>query len=194
MKMLAIFFVVLSVVGINVNAAEQKATFAGGCFWCMEPPFDKLDGVTSTISGYSGGVKENPTYEEVSGGGTGHAEVVQVTYDDEKISYQDLLDVYWVNIDPLDAGGQFCDRGSQYRTAIFYHDDNQKELALASRKAIKDSGRFEHQIATEISPFKAFYPAAEEHQNYYQEHSLRYKFYRATCGRDGTLKDRWGKG
>jgi peptide-methionine (S)-S-oxide reductase len=192
MKVLTGLVLCVCFVAVGVSAKEQKATFAGGCFWCMEPPFDKLDGVISTISGFSGGVKENPTYKEVTRGGTGHAEVVQVTYDDEKITYQELLDVFWVNIDPLDDGGQFCDRGSSYRTAIFYHNEEQKKLATASKKAIADSGRFEFPIATEINAFKTFYPAGEEHQNYYLEHPVRYKLYRTSCGRDGTLEDRWG--
>lgn len=188
-----ILIVCLSGLSGIAMATEQKATFAGGCFWCMEPPFDQLEGVTATISGFSGGHVENPTYKQVVRGLTGHAEVVQVTYDDEKISYADLLEVFWVNVDPLDGGGQFCDRGNSYRTAIFHHNDEQKALALASKQKLEQSGRFKESIATEISQFTAFYPAEEEHQNYYQKNPIRYKFYRTGCGRDGRLEDLWGE-
>lgn len=167
-----------------------KATFAGGCFWCMEPPFDKLDGVISTTSGYTGGHKENPTYEQVSSGTTGHAEAIQVIYDPDKITYDQLLDVFWRNIDPTDKGGQFCDRGSQYRTAIFYHDDEQKRLAERSRQAVIESTGFKA-IATEITAASAFYPAEEYHQDYYKKNPVRYKFYRYSCGRDKRLKELW---
>ena len=173
-------------------AKEQTATFAGGCFWCMEPPFDKLEGVKSTTSGYTGGSVDNPTYEQVSSGGTGHAEAVQVVYDDEKISYQQLLDVFWHNVNPLDGGGQFCDRGSQYRSAIFYHDDQQKQLALASKKQLQDSGRFKKPIVTEVVAFTEFFPAEDYHQNYYEKNPIRYRLYRAGCRRDGVLEDVWG--
>ena len=135
------------------------ATFAGGCFWCMEGPYDELDGVLATISGYTGGSTADPSYEEVSAGGTGHAEVVQVTYDPAKVSYQELLEVFWRNVDPLDAGGQFCDRGDQYRTGIFVHDDEQRRLAEASKQALEESGRFEQPIVTEIEEAGRFYPA-----------------------------------
>lgn len=167
-----------------------KATFAGGCFWCMEPPFDKLDGVISTISGYTGGTTKNPTYEEVSAGTTGHAESVEVTYDPKKITYAKLLDVFWHNIDPLTPNRQFCDSGSQYRTAIFYHDETQKRLAEESKKAL--GKRFKKPIVTQIVPAKEFYPAEEYHQNYYIKNPLRYKFYRYTCGRDRRLEEVWG--
>lgn len=167
-----------------------KATFAGGCFWCMEPPFDKLEGVISTISGYTGGTKKNPTYEEVSAGTTGHAEAVEVTYDPKKITYAKLLDVFWHNVDPLTANRQFCDGGNQYRTAIFYHDENQKRLAEESKKAL--GKRFKEPIVTEIVPAKEFYPAEEYHQNYYIKNPLRYKFYRYNCGRDKRLEELWG--
>ncbi len=176
-------------------AAGQTAvaTFAGGCFWCMEPPFDKLDGVLSTISGYTGGSKVDPTYHEVSDGGTGHAEAVEVTYDPSKVTYQELLDVFWHNVDPLDAGGQFCDRGSQYRTAIFVHGDEQKRQALASEQALVDGKRFEQPIATEIVPAGPFYAAEDYHQDYYQTNPVRYKFYRWNCGRDQRLAELWGE-
>jgi peptide-methionine (S)-S-oxide reductase len=169
------------------------ATFAGGCFWCMEPPYDKLDGVLATTSGYAGGDKVDPTYEEVSAGGTGHAEVVQISYDPSKVSYEQLLEVFWRNADPLDAGGQFCDRGDQYRTAIFVHDEEQRRLAEASKQALVDSGRFEQPIVTEIVGAGPFYPAEDYHQDYYEKNPLRYKFYRWNCGRDQRLADVWGE-
>jgi peptide-methionine (S)-S-oxide reductase len=169
------------------------ATFAGGCFWCMEPPYDKLDGVLATTSGYAGGDKVDPTYQEVSAGGTGHAEVVQITYDPSKVSYQQLLDVFWRNVDPLDAGGQFCDRGDQYRTAIFVHDEEQRCLAEASKQALVDSGRFEQPIVTEIVAAGPFYPAEDYHQDYYEKNPLRYNFYRWNCGRDARLAELWGE-
>ncbi len=172
------------------SAATAKATFAGGCFWCMEPPFDKLDGVTSTISGYAGGTKKNPTYEEVSAGKTGHAEVVQITYDPKKITYEKLLEVFWHNVDPLTPNRQFCDVGSQYRTAIFYHDETQKRLAEESKKAL--SKRFKEPIVTEIVAASEFYPAEDYHQDYYIKNPLRYKYYRYSCGRDQRLEALWG--
>ena len=173
------------------NAQKARATFAGGCFWCMEPPYDKLDGVFSTTSGYTGGQKKNPTYEEVSAGGTGHAESVQVVYDPKKVSYEKLLEVFWHNVDPLVKDRQFCDRGNQYRTAIFYHDETQKRLAEASKQAKeKELGKT---ILTEIVPASQFYPAEEYHQDYYQKNPLRYKFYRANCGRDARLEQIWGE-
>jgi peptide-methionine (S)-S-oxide reductase len=145
---------------------QAVATFAGGCFWCMEPPYDKLEGVLATTSGYTGGSKTDPTYQEVSAGGTGHAEAVQVTYDPAKVSYEQLLEVFWRNVDPLDAGGQFCDRGDQYRTAIFAHGDEQRQLAEQSKQALVDSGRFEQPIVTEVEEAGAFYPAEDYHQDY----------------------------
>jgi methionine-S-sulfoxide reductase len=169
------------------------ATFAGGCFWCMEPPYDKLDGVLATISGYTGGDTVDPTYREVSAGGTGHAEVVQVTYDPAKVSYEQLLEVFWRNVDPLDAGGQFCDRGDQYRTAIFVHDAAQRRLAEQSKQALVDSGRFAQPVVTEIVEAATFYPAEDYHQDYYEKNPLRYKFYRWNCGRDQRLAELWGE-
>jgi peptide-methionine (S)-S-oxide reductase len=168
------------------------ATFAGGCFWCMEPPYDKLDGVLATTSGYAGGSTVNPTYQQVSAGGTGHAEVVQVTYDPAKVSYEQLLEVFWHNVDPLDAGGQFCDRGDSYRTGIFVHDEEQRRRAEASKQALDDSKRLTQPIVTEIVDAGPFYPAEDYHQDYYQKNPVRYKFYRWNCGRDQRLTELWG--
>jgi len=169
-----------------------KATFAGGCFWCMEPPYDKLDGVIATTSGYTGGKKVNPTYREVSAGGTGHAEAVQVEYDPKKVSYEKLLDVFWHNVDPTQKDGQFCDHGAQYRTAIFVHDDAQKAAAEASKAALAKSKPFKGDIVTEIVPASTFYPAEDYHQDYYMKNPVRYKFYRTGCGRDARLQELWG--
>ncbi len=169
----------------------ETATFAGGCFWCMEHPFDQLDGVISVMPGYTGGSKKNPTYEEVSSGTTGHAESVQITYDPSKITYAKLLDVFWHNIDPTVKDQQFCDVGSQYRSAIFYHTMEQKQLAEASKNALEKSGRFKH-IYTEIVPASDFYPAEEYHQHYYKKNPVRYNFYRWNCGRDQRLHELWG--
>lgn len=180
--------------GAQSGSGEATATaiFAGGCFWCMEPPFDALTGVISTTSGYIGGTVPSPGYEQVSAGGTGHAEAVQVTYDPAEVGYDDLLDVFWRNIDPLDPGGQFCDRGSQYRSAIFYEDERQKQLAEGSREKLVASGRFDRPIVTEVVPASAFYPAEDYHQNYYEKNPIRYKFYRYRCGRDDRLEELWG--
>jgi methionine-S-sulfoxide reductase len=169
------------------------ATFGGGCFWCMEPPFEQLEGVTSVVSGYAGGHRKNPTYEEVSSGTTGHAEVVQVTFDPAKISYEKLLDVFWRNIDPTDPHGQFADKGSQYRTAIFYHDEAQREAAEKSKEALAQSGKFAKPIVTQIAPATDFYPAEDYHQDYYKKNPLRYKSYKIGSGREGFLKRTWGK-
>jgi peptide-methionine (S)-S-oxide reductase len=167
------------------------ATFAGGCFWCMEPPFDELPGVVSTTCGYTGGSTVNPTYEQVSSGTTGHAEAMQVRYDPTRIGYEELLDVFWRNIDPLTANRQFCDRGRQYRSAIFYHDEEQRRLANRSKEAL--DGRFDEPIVTEIDPVGAFYSAEEYHQDYYKKNPLRYKLYRWNCGRDARLTEVWGR-
>lgn len=175
------------------SAAEEHlatATFAGGCFWCMEPPFDKLPGVRSTTSGYTGGHVPNPTYGAVSGGTTGHVEAVQVVYDPEQISYAKLLEVFWRNVDPLSDGGQFCDRGSTYQSAIFYHNDEQRRLAEDSKRKLE--GRFPQPIVTSIRPAASFYPAEEYHQDYYQKNPIRYNFYRTKCGRDARLTTLWG--
>jgi peptide-methionine (S)-S-oxide reductase len=176
------------------DSGYTKATFAGGCFWCMEPPYDKLDGVISTTSGYAGGHVENPTYQQVSAGVTGHLEVVQIVYDPDRVSYQELLEVFWRNVDPLDSGGQFCDRGEQYRTAIFYHDGKQKRLAEQSKAALDRSGDLSRSIVTEILPLDGnFWPAEEYHQDYYEKNPLRYKYYRTACGRDRRLEQLWGR-
>ena len=174
------------------TAATAKATFAGGCFWCMEPPFDKLDGVISTTSGYTGGTKVNPTYQEVSAGITGHAEAVQVVYDPKKVTYEKLLDVFWHNVDPTQKDGQFCDHGTQYRTAIFAEDADQKRLAEASKAALAKSKPFKGDLVTEIVAASTFYPAEEYHQDYYLKNPIRYKYYRSGCGRDARLKELWG--
>jgi len=182
---------------LTVRATEapslDKATFAGGCFWCIEAPFDKLEGVISAVSGYTGGEEENPTYQEVSSGSTGHLEAVQVTYDPRKISYQQLLDVYWRQFDPTDEGGSFHDRGRQYTSAIFYHSDEQKELADSSRAALDESGRFDKAIVTPVLPAKPFYPAEEYHQDYYKKNPQHYSRYRAGSGRDRFIEKIWGK-
>jgi peptide-methionine (S)-S-oxide reductase len=169
----------------------EKATLAGGCFWCMEHPFDELEGVVSVTPGYTGGHKKNPAYEEVSSGTTGHAESVQIVYDPAKITYMKLLDVFWHNIDPTVQNQQFCDIGSQYRTAIFFHSEEQKRLAEESTRALEKSGRFKGPIYTEIVPASEFYPAEEYHQHYYKKNPVRYKFYRYNCGRDQRLKELW---
>jgi len=171
---------------------EARATLAGGCFWCMEPPFEKLPGVLSVTSGYSGGSEKNPKYEEVSAGRTGHAESVQILYDPRTITYERLLDVYWHNIDPTSPGGQFCDRGSQYRSAVYYHDAEQRRLAVASRNRIMRSGRLKRPIVTEIVPFREFFRAEEYHQDYYKKNPTHYQTYRLGCGRDRRLRELWG--
>ena len=169
----------------------EKATFAGGCFWCMEPPFEKLNGVTDVIAGYAGGEREEPTYKEVSSGATGHYETIQIIYDPEKISYEELLDVFWKQIDPTDAGGSFVDRGQQYGSAIFYHDDKQKRLAELSKEKLGKSGVFKRPIATKILEFKKFYLAEDYHQDYYKKNPIRYKFYRSRSGRDKFINEVW---
>src|SRR5512136_179913 len=171
----------------------KKATFAGGCFWCTEADFEKLPGVVKVVSGYTGGQKENPTYAEVSSGKTGHVEAVQVYYDPSKISYEELLDAFWKHIDPTDSGGQFVDRGQQYRSVIFYRDEEQKRLAEKSKEALEKSGRFNKPIATEVIKFARFYEAEEYHQDYYKKHPLKYSFYRHGSGRDQFLEKVWGK-
>jgi len=171
----------------------EKATLAGGCFWCMEPPFEKLKGVTEVIAGYTGGHTEDPKYEEVSSGRTGHAEAVEVHYDPAQVTYAELLDVFWHNIDPTTRDRQFVDSGSQYRTAIFYHNEEQKRLAEESKKKLDASGRFGKPIVTEIVPAGKFWPAEEYHQDYYKKSAIRYKFYRFNSGRDQYLERIWGK-
>jgi peptide-methionine (S)-S-oxide reductase len=188
------------VTGIAVGrgaAAEPrtlaKATFAGGCFWCMEPPFEALDGVVSVTAGYTGGTKANPTYEEVSAGGTGHAESVEIVYDPAKVSYEKLLDVFWHNVDPTTPDRQFCDHGRQYRTAIFYHDETQKRLAEESKQSLERSKKLPGSIVTEIVPAGTFYPAEEYHQDYAKKNPIRYRYYRYGCGRDARLRELWGE-
>lgn len=196
-----LLLVLISLFSLNVTAntaltetqkSYASATFAGGCFWCMEPPFDKLKGVISTTSGYMGGHIDNPTYKQVSRGGSGHAEVMQVIYDPNLISYEKLLKTFWHNVDPTDAGGQFCDRGNQYRTSIFYHNAEQKELAQQSKETLKDDKPFASEIVTPIVAASIFYPAEDYHQDYYQKNPIRYKYYRYSCGRDARLESLWG--
>ena len=174
----------------GVSDSHAVATFAGGCFWCMEPPYDKLPGVISTTSGYTGGHADNPDYKQVTAGGTGHYESVQVVYDPTLVTYETLIDIYWINVDPLDAGGQFCDRGPSYRTAIFYHDEAQRHIALSSKAAVAD--RLAGVVATSVVAATRFYPAEDYHQDYYQKNPLRYSYYRRGCGRDARLKRIWG--
>jgi peptide-methionine (S)-S-oxide reductase len=191
----AIFFLAAMSGAVEKQAAETlaEATFAGGCFWCMEPPFDKLEGVVSTLSGYTGGQLKDPSYEQVSSGGTGHLEAVQIRFDPDKVSYSNLLEIFWRNVDPTDRGGQFCDRGEQYRTAIFYHSEEQRRLAEESKSNLERSGRLPKPIVTEIRPASAFYPAEDYHQNYYKKNPVRYKLYRYGCGRDRVLERLWGQ-
>jgi peptide-methionine (S)-S-oxide reductase len=183
------------------TAASAKAVFAGGCFWCMEPPFDKLNGVLSTTSGYIGGPKAKPTYEEVSSGRTGHTEAVEVVYDPARVSYRQLLEVFWKNIDPVAKDRQFCDFGSQYRSGVFWLDDDQKKLAEESKAALnrgeaygsaKPVG-FKGGVVTEITKAAQFWPAEEYHQDYYTKNPIRYTYYRSGCGRDARLKELWGE-
>jgi peptide-methionine (S)-S-oxide reductase len=171
----------------------EKATFAGGCFWCMEHPFDALPGVLSVTAGYTGGQKKNPTYQEVSAGGTGHAESVQIVYDASKVTYGKLLDVYWHNIDPTTKDRQFCDGGHQYRSAIFYQTEEQHKEALQSKAELEKTKPFKEPVVTEIVPAGEFYPAEDYHQHYYKKNPIRYHYYRNGCGRDQRLKDLWGK-
>ena len=170
-----------------------KATFAGGCFWCMEPPFKALPGVRSVTVGYTGGQTPNPTYEEVCSGTTGHAEAAQIEYDPEKISFEKLLDVFWRNIDPTAVNAQFADHGTQYRTAIFYHDEDQRRLAQIAKETLAKSGKFIRPVATEITAASTFYPAEDYHQDYYRKCPLRYNAYKTGSGRESFIKKTWGK-
>lgn len=173
-------------------AKIEKAIFAGGCFWCMELPFEKMTGVHAVVSGYTGGKKANPTYEEVSSGGSGHIESIQVTYDDKIISYENLLKTFWTNVDPLDANGQFCDKGEQYQSGIFYLNDLQRKLAEVSLKEHQENLRFkDKKIATFLKQASVFYKAEDYHQDYYKKNPVRYKFYRFNCGRDKRLDEVW---
>jgi peptide-methionine (S)-S-oxide reductase len=194
-RLLGFGFFACTALATLVSAQAQKqatAIFGGGCFWCVEADFDKVPGVLSTTSGYIGGNVPNPTYEQVSAGDTGHAEVVRVVYDPARVSYEDLLQFYWRNVDPLTANAQFCDTGPQYRSAIFYLDDRQRQIAEASKKAV--AKRFQPQrVATETAQASEFYPAEEYHQDYYRKNELKYKFYRWNCGRDARLAEVWGE-
>ncbi|MEM7350534.1 MAG: peptide-methionine (S)-S-oxide reductase MsrA [Acidobacteriota bacterium] len=169
-----------------------KATLAGGCFWCMEQPFDVLPGVVSTTSGYIAGHLENPTYAQVSAGRSGHTEAVEILFDPNKVTFSELLDIFWVNIDPVAVNRQFCDSGTQYRSGIYYHDEQQKQLAEGTKEKLEQSGRFDRPIATEIEAATVFYPAEEYHQDYYKKNPVRYKLYRNGCGRDRRLVQLWG--
>ena len=189
MRTFALAFVLLAVLAARAGDVST-AMFAGGCFWCMQPPFDAVPGVVSTTVGYTGGHVEHPTYEQVSAGGTGHAESIQVVFDPAKVTYRQLLDVFWRNVDPTTRDRQFCDVGHQYRTAIFFHDDEQRREADASRDAV--AKRLGQPVVTEIVPAGAFYPAEDYHQEYYRKNPVRYRFYRYTCGRDRRLAEVWG--
>ena len=173
--------------------ARETAVFAGGCFWCEETAFEGLPGVISVVSGYTGGQKKNPTYEEVSSGSTGHAESVEVTYDPSKITYEKLLYVFWRNVDPFQANGQFCDHGDQYRSAIFYKDEAQKRAAEESKRKLEEQPKFQGKIVTQVVPASTFYPAEEYHQDFYKKNPVRYHEYRLGCGRDRRLKEIWGE-
>ncbi|HSH49332.1 MAG TPA: peptide-methionine (S)-S-oxide reductase MsrA [Halomonas sp.] len=179
-----------SALSTSALAASESAVFAGGCFWCVEEAFDKVEGVTDTTSGFSGGHTENPTYRQVVNGGTGHLEAVRVEYDPERVDYAELLEVYWRNIDPFAVNRQFCDQGASYRSAVFVDDEAQRQLVEASRAALAE--RFDRDIATEILAAGKFYPAGEKHQNYYQNNPLRYRFYKSACGRVDRLEEIWG--
>jgi len=181
-----------STLSASAPPKTETAIFAGGCFWCMQPPFEKLKGVVSTTVGYTGGHTKNPTYEGVSAGGTGHAESVMIVFDPQQIHYEDLLTVFWHNIDPLTPEAQFCDHGHQYRSAIFYQGEEQRRLAEASKQKLEESRRFKTPIVTEIVPATEFYPAEEYHQNYHEKNPKRYAFYRWNCGRDKRLEELWG--
>lgn len=174
----------------NTKTGTATATFAGGCFWCMIPPFEKLPGVLEVIPGYTGGKTKTPTYEEVSSGKTGHFEAVQITYNPKKIDYEELLDVFWRQINPEDAEGQFADKGSQYKTAIFYHDSKQKTLVFASKKSLEKSGKFKT-VATEIRKAETFYPAEQYHWNYHKKNPIQYQIYKKRSGREGFLEKTW---
>jgi peptide-methionine (S)-S-oxide reductase len=184
-----VFFSALTNAQAQEDTVVGKATFAGGCFWCMEPQFEDMEGVQSVVVGYTGGTVKNPTYQQVSAGNTGHLEAIEVTYDPELVSYDTLLDVFWANIDPLDAEGQFCDKGSQYRAAIFYHGEAQHEQASASRNRVAE--KLGAEVATLIEPAQEFYAAEDYHQEFYIKNSNRYKSYKKGCGRDERLKEIW---
>jgi len=199
---LAVF--ILSLLAMTISSADETApttenkdtavaTFAGGCFWCMEGPFDELQGVISTTSGYTGGHTKNPTYKQTSTGRTGHTEAVQIVYVPDQVSYEKLLDVFWHNIDPTTPDQQFCDSGSQYRSEIFYHNDEQKQLAEASKTVLNNNKPFSEPIVTQISKASTFYAAEDYHQDYYKKNPIRYRYYRHGCGRDKRLEQLWGE-
>lgn len=193
-KLAAAAFILVALWLAPANAQNRAvAIFAGGCFWCLEPPFDKLDGVLSTTSGYIGGSKADPTYEQVTSGRTGHYEAIQIEYDPARIGYGQLLEVFWRNIDPVDPTGQFCDKGPQYRSAIFVVDEEQRRLAEASKSALDKSGKLPGRVVTEILPAAKFYAAEDYHQDYYRKNPGRYTFYRWNCGRDRRLQQLWDK-
>jgi peptide-methionine (S)-S-oxide reductase len=178
---------------VAADAILGKAYFAGGCFWCMEEAFEKVEGVLSVTSGYMGGTVANPSYEDVSAGRTGHAESIEVAYDPAKVSYRKLLDTFWRNVDPITPNAQFCDHGSQYRSAIFFQTDEEKREVEASKQAIEQSKRFKEPIVTQIVMVSQFYPAEEYHQDFYKKNPIRYKFYKYNCGRAQRLEELWGK-
>lgn len=193
MKALSILLLSLFITPVFAEKSHETAIFAGGCFWCMEPPFDKIDGVFSTISGYTSGHKKDPTYREVSSGGTGHTEALEIVYNPEKVTYSQLLEVFWKNIDPVAVDRQFCDAGSQYRSGIYYKNKDQEVAARESLQKLKQSKTFNKEIATEIVAASTFYPAEDYHQDYYKKNPLRYKYYRYSCGRDKRLTEIWGE-
>ncbi len=192
---LAMTIIVLSLcslVTLKAIAKEQSAVFAGGCFWCTESDFEKLDGVISAASGYIGGRVKNPSYKQVSAGGTGHTEAVEVIFDDQTVSYSDLVEYFWKTIDPTDGGGQFCDRGQQYRSEIFYQTEEQRSIAQTSKDALAASGLLKTEIVTQLTPSSRFYPAEDYHQDYYLKNPVRYNYYRWGCGREKRLEELWG--
>lgn len=193
-RVLTVCLTAFLALGASVSAeTTAKATFAGGCFWCVEAAFDKVEGVIETLSGFANGEVENPSYEQVTAGGTGHVEAVQLTYDPDRVSYERLLEVFWANVDPLDDGGQFCDRGPTYTTGIFYHTNTQNELAEQSRQRLTDRYDLASDIVTPIEPLEAFYLADDYHQNYHQDNTIRYKYYVWRCGRHDRLEALWGE-
>jgi peptide-methionine (S)-S-oxide reductase len=202
-SVIRVLFIALMVIGVECvslpagNATDApklaKAYFAGGCFWCMEEAFEKVEGVVEVVSGYMGGTVKNPSYEDVSSGRTGHAESVEVRYDSSKVTYTQLLETFWRNVDPLTADAQFCDHGNQYRAVIFYQGDAQQRAAQESKQAIEQSKRFTVPIVTEVTSASEFYPAEEYHQDFYKKNPIRYKYYKFTCGRAQRLETLWGK-
>lgn len=192
MKLSLALFLSLIFTQVFAESQNETAIFAGGCFWCMEPPFDKVDGVISTTSGYTSGDKRNPTYREVSAGSTGHTEAIQIVFDPNKVSYDELLEIFWKNIDPVAIDRQFCDSGSQYRSGIYYLGEAQKSAAKQSIQRLENNKPFKGAITTEIVSASTFYTAEDYHQDYYQKNPLRYKYYRYACGRDQRLEEIWG--